>query len=395
LATAGADRSVDARGLWLVAILLAGLAATLAVAQLTWRAVTAPLDRLVEMTRMLARGDLRIRIPTEGLDREYRALAEAMMEAVQRLRETVRATQVEAAAVATAAGSIEVAAGETVAASSRMATATDALVERADRRRTEIGTSEADLGAVRQGTAELDDTAARARELGTEIQKVAGETREGIAQALDSLARAQRVIGKSGEQIAALQDSSHAVERFVDAVVGVADQTELLSLNAAIEAARAGDRGRGFAVVAAEVRKLSAHSSRAAEEVGAVVETTRQRVAEAAEAFRRGAADLGAVSTLSRDAASVLDAIDDAVRRMEEVAQVVGQTAARSREAAAALLERAAAAAAWMDAQEEAGKEAAHAAEAAGEASGRAAAAAATTAGGASRIRDLLSGFRV
>lgn len=84
-----------------------------------------------------------------------------------------------------------------------------------------------------------------------------------------------------------VMQSSNQIGAIVSVINSIADQTGLLSLNAAIEAARAGEQGRGFAVVADEVRTLAAKSAGSAREIGSLVEETKKRISELAEALQQ------------------------------------------------------------------------------------------------------------
>jgi methyl-accepting chemotaxis protein len=163
--------------------------------------------------------------------------------------------------------------------------------------------------------------------------EVAERNRRVIAGAVGRLVELKTFVADSSAQVAALGDVTRRVGAIIAAIREIADLTNLIALNAAIEAARAGREGRGFAVVADEVRMLAVQSLEATRESAALLSEIGSQVATVTKHMRRGHEAVADVEELSAAAGTALAAIVEATSDAGERAATIA-TAAASQQAA-------------------------------------------------------------
>jgi PAS domain S-box-containing protein len=159
----------------------------------------------------------------------------------------------------------------------------------------------------------------------TEGGSVVNETIQGIN-------RIAKVVERSAEMVFSLGQNSDKIGEIVQVIDDIADQTNLLALNAAIEAARAGEQGRGFAVVADEVRKLAERTTKATKEIALMIKQIQQDTTSAVESMKEGTKEVETGRKLAVKAGEVLQEI---VESSKEVTDIVVQVAAASEEQSA------------------------------------------------------------
>jgi len=179
-----------------------------------------------------------------------------------------------------------------------------------------------------EASAHVAAEGARASEASRTAAGVAARNRESIRDAIERLVQLNRFVSVSTQQVAELGAVTRRITEFIGSIREIAEVTNLISLNAAIEAARAGAEGKGFAVVAEEVRQLAAQSSEAARESATLLSAISSQVAEISEQMRRGQSVVAGVEQLSADAAGALEEIVGSTEEAGGHARRIATTAA-------------------------------------------------------------------
>ena len=278
------------------------------------RSISLPVNTLAGQARQVAEGDLRVNIGYRSGD-ELGELSEAFCTMIGNLRSIINQVSDTSTQVASAANQLHSTA-EQIATGAEEVAAQSATVATAGE---EMSATSGDIAQNCQMASEGAQRASKTASDGAMIVERTVVVMGQIAAKVQETAKTVESLGARSDQIGAI----------IGTIEDIADQTNLLALNAAIEAARAGEQGRGFAVVADEVRALAERTTRATKEIGEMIKAIQRETKGAVIAMEQGVSQ---VESGTEEAAKSGLALRDILEQVNDVAMQVNQIATAAEE---------------------------------------------------------------
>jgi methyl-accepting chemotaxis protein len=298
----------------LLGLLVLCIALSLVIALAMARLITHPIHKLSLEVAKVASGDLNVSLEDSGGD-EVGQLARDFGLMVQSLRGLIGKVSSTANQVAAAASQL-ITSAEHIATGAERVAAQAANVATAGE---QMSATSGDIAQNCQMAAEVSQQASDKAQTGARVVDATVKVMGRIASRVQDTSKSVGNLGSRSEQIGAI----------VGTIQDIADQTNLLALNAAIEAARAGEQGRGFAVVADEVRALAQRTTKATSEIGEMIKAIQVETRSAVAAMEQGVSE---VETGTVEAANSGQALQEILEQINAVSMQISQVATAAEE---------------------------------------------------------------
>ncbi len=295
------------------------------------RRVSQPAERLAVLAERVSGGDLSVEVTGSESNDELGRLSRATRAMVHELRRLVSAINDASTETSAMAAEITAATEEMSAAASEMASTSNELSHQSSGMADTIQHTAADAGRLMEIAGRLGEGSQEGVARNAQLRSLALQNRERLDESAHGLAVLAEDAKLGTESAEALVAASEEIRAFVTLVRKIARQSKLLSLNASMEAARAGERGEGFAVVASEIRKLAAGASDAADRTEKTVQEVLSRVDAARASSQRTAETVGSVQRATQLALDSFTQVEQAVAELERWTTSIDESARDSR----------------------------------------------------------------
>ena len=252
---------------------------------------------LMNVSKELAAGNLTVEARAETND-EFGELTEVYAETIETLRKLIERIQQNARDASTFASQLNENASQSALATQQVAVSIGNVAENANKQGEAVAVGAHNIRAFARVLQGFEDKASASVEAAKGVEVIAGEGKSAIEGAVEQMSAIATSTAASAEVIQKLADRSAEIGNISSTIAGIADQTNLLALNAAIEAARAGEAGKGFAVVADEVRKLAEGCTSAAQKIAELIAKVNEETEKAVLEMQKGTADVESGKTV-------------------------------------------------------------------------------------------------
>ncbi|MBC3957787.1 methyl-accepting chemotaxis protein [Pseudomonas sp. DOAB1067] len=295
-----------------IGLLVAATLLTIVFAWMLIQSITRPIAAALSAAETIAQGNLTHPIKVDGTDEAGRLLL-AMKTMQDKLRDTLQRISGSATQLASAAEELNA--------------VTDESARGLVQQNNEIEQAATAVNEMTSAVEEVARNATSTSEASRNATASAGDGRDLVLETVGAIERMSTDVQATAELIGNLANESRDIGKVLDVIRGLADQTNLLALNAAIEAARAGEAGRGFAVVADEVRALAHRTQQSTSEIERMIGSIQGGTEQAVSSMRNSTERAESTLNIAKGAGLALDTINTAVEEINERNLVIASAA--------------------------------------------------------------------
>ena len=295
-----------------IGLLVAATVLTFACAFLLTRSIVKPIDQALVAAEAIAEGNLTQPIRAEGRDEAARLLL-AMQKMQGKLRDTLQRISGSATQLASAAEELN--------------SVTDEGARGLTQQNNEIEQAATAVNEMTSAVEEVARNAVSTSEASRDATTSASDGRDLVMETVSAIERMSGDVQSTADLIGHLAAESRDIGKVLDVIRGLADQTNLLALNAAIEAARAGEAGRGFAVVADEVRALAHRTQQSTSEIERMIGSIQGGTEQAVDSMRNSTERAESTLNIAKGAGMALETINGAIVQINERNLVIASAA--------------------------------------------------------------------
>ncbi len=310
--SAQSQRAYDDTFKWVIGYNVFGVLVCIVVAWLYTRSVLTPIRQALSIAERIAANDLSEAITVDGQDEMAR-----LLRALARMQDNL----------CEALGKISDSSAQLAATSEQMHCITEGASQGMERQASEVEMAATAVTQMSAAIEEVARNAAGALEVATQTSAAANHGCERVDETLAAIAQMVDSVQDTSSSVEELAGVATDINKVLAVIRSVAEQTNLLALNAAIEAARAGEAGRGFAVVADEVRSLARRTQTATQDIETMVVGIQSRSGAALEAMAQTSEQAGRTQVLSTAAGAALVQINQAIEQINERSLMIATAA--------------------------------------------------------------------